>query len=648
MRIPQEIYAAAALESRLKMRKAAAEGTPLAALVKEARGIIRNELSKMYKTQQEGKPLMAIFDDPTVKKAGRELIKAGITTSLGFNFFDLRGPAYMIFPLLTPFIQMIGKAGKVNAGVGTAAHWKATLNPNATFNYVGLIEGQRGPISTPNERDYLATYKELGMDAGETFTAQWAGEGYTDNLADEHFRNLARLRLSEEMMTIWGNSGTATGNLGFALGQPPNVSSVTVNSAVGFGANSNIVVGVVAITGQGMNPGGQAGYAAPPSVANGITTSYLRTNADGTSQNVQAGTSPISNISANITVNITGTSLQAVNVSIPAMKGAVAYAWYWGVNVGSTAASVKIGAITAWPWLVITAAASGTQTGAATGITNDNSYQPTDFDGLATYSFLNGQWTDMGGGSFTPAGNGQVKEIENDLQFFWNNFQTQPDGIWVSADVRYSLEQAVIFSATSTNSYIFNMGQNTQADGIVAGFVVSGYKSKYAIGPSGSAVIPIRLHPQMPQGTLLYDLSTNPYPHSKIPASRQFLLQRDYYAIEWPVVTRQWTFGTYIHEVLAHYTPQITAIRTGVGSFVAPCWIAAVVFGEDYATGFKTNLVRNYLLDWEKRSGLGKIVVGAYRLVGQRVAKATEKSGLLKRAFTKLFNYALNKAQATA
>src|SRR6185369_10146506 len=97
------------------------------------------------------------------------------------------------------------------------------------------------------------------------FTAQWAGEGYTDNLADEHFRNLARLRLSEEMMTIWGNSGTANGNLGFALGQAPTP-TVTLTAGSGLANNSNVVVAVVAITGFGMNPGGQAGYAAPPSV----------------------------------------------------------------------------------------------------------------------------------------------------------------------------------------------------------------------------------------------------------------------------------------------------------------------------------------------------------------------------------------------
>ena len=647
MRIPQEHYAAAALESRLKMRKAAAAGGPLAKLCSEAQNIIKTRLADMYKTQQSGQPLMSVFEDPVVRKAGRELIKAGVTTSLGFNFYDLRGPAYMIFPLLTPFIQMIGKAGKINAGVGTAAHWKATRNPNSTFVYSGLQEGQRNAIATPNEIDYLATYKELGQDGGETFTAQWAGEGYTDNLADEHFRNLSRLRLGEEMMTIWGNSGTAAGNNGFDLPQPPNVSGALVNVAgvTGIGNSSNVFVAVVAITGQGMNAGGQAVYAAPPTVAGGLTTSYTRTNADGSTTNVACGLSPISNATSNITViAATGNS---VNVSIAAQKGAVAYAWFWAIN-SSSAANIKLGAITAWPWYVISAAATGTQASNATGLSSDNSFQPTDFDGLGTYAFLQGSWTDMGGGSFTPNGNGQVAEVETDLKYFWDNFQTQPDGIWVSSDVRYALERAVIYSSTTQGGYLFNLPSNSQGDGITAGFVVSGYKSKYAVGPSGGTVIPIRLHPQFPPGTMLYDLSTNPYPHSKIPASRQFLLQRDYYAIEWPVTTRQWTFGTYIQEVLAHYVPWISAIRTGIGPFVAPCWIAAVVFGESFETGPRVNLVRNYLLAWERRSGLGKLVVGAYRLCGKQVADVAKGNKVVKGLLTRVFNRILAKAQAAA
>jgi len=636
MKIGQELYAYGASDSRNRMKKAS--NSP------ELKALMKRAMPKEFGGDVEMKQWSP--EHPLVKAAGRALIKAGLTTSTGFNFFDLRGPAYFIFPLLTPFIQMIGKQGKVNAGVGTAAHWKATRNPNSTFVYAGVQEGQRGPTATPNEADYLATYKELGMEGGETFTAQWAGEGYTDNLADEHFRNLARLRLQEEMITLWGNSGTAAGNLGFALGQAPNVTAALATPvATGpLGASANVVVAVVAITGMGVNPGGQAGYAAPPTVVGGLTTSYTRTNADGSQTNVACGLSAISNVTTGLSTNATA---QTVKVSIPAMKGAVAYAWFWGVNVAATAANVKLGAITNNPNYTITNVAAGTQTGAAAGLSTDNSFQPTDFDGLGTYSFLNGLWTDMGGGSFTPAGNGQVAEIESDLQTLWNNYQAQPDAIWVSADVRAALESAVIFSSTGQNSYIFQYTRDDQG-GLLGGFLVTAYKSKYSINQSGGDAIPIRLHPMFPSGTLMYDINTNPYPHSRVPAVRTFLLQRDYYAIEWPVTTRQWTFGTYIHEVLAHYMPWITAIRTGVGPFVAPsCWIAAVVFDEDFYTGPRVNAVRDWLYNTYAKTWIGSRVCALYSLYGKRLAPVVARHGLLKRAFRKLFDRVLMKAQAT-
>lgn len=629
MKIHQSIYKANMVAARNQM-SAVLQDPKVAELCRKARAVPLKDWS---------------LEHPIIKAAGRALVKAGLTTSTGFNFFDLRGPAYFIFPLLTPFIQMIGKQGRVNAGVGTAAHWKATRNPNSTFVYSGLQEGQRNALATPDEIDYLATYKELGMEGGETFTAQWAGEGYTDNLADEHFRNLARLRLQEEMMTISGNSGTAAGNLGYALGQATNVTATLIAGTGVLVTGSNVVAAVVAITPMGMNPGGQGGYAAPPTVTAGLTTSYTRTNADGTSVNVACGLSAISNVSAIVTTNATA---QQVTLSIPAMKGAVGYAWFWGINVVATAANVKLGAITSAPTFTVTAPAAGTQTGAAAGLSTDNSFQPTDFDGLLTYAFKNGLWTDMNNGSFTPSGNGQVKEVENDLNFLWQNYQAQPDAIWCSADVRQSLDAAVIFSATGTNSYIFRYSKDDQG-GILGGFLVSAYKSKYSINPEGGAAIPIRLHPMLPTGTLYYDINTNPYPHSRIPAVRTFLTQRDYYAIEWPVVSRQWTFGTYVHEVLAHYMPWVSAVRTGIGPFVAPCWIAAVVYNENFFYGSTVNQVRSYLLGWEQRSPLvGGLVVGLYRKYGQQVAKVVAKSAILKRGFKKLFDIALHKSEASA
>jgi hypothetical protein len=633
MRIDQPLYKANVVEARANLAKQMAPGSPLDELMKKA-----------MPTTMGGTipPKEWKLDHPLIKAVGRQLIKAGLTTATGFNFFDLRGPAYFLFPLLTPFIQSIPRMGRVNAGVGTAAHWKATRNPNSTFVYAGLLEGQRNAIATPNEVDYLATYKELGMDAGETFTAQFAGEGYTDNLADEHFRNLARLRLQEEMMTLWGNSGTAAGNLGYALGQAPNVTAALAVGTGVLGTGANVVAAVVAITPFGMNPGGQAGYAAPPSVANGLTTNYLRQNADGTTTNVSCGLSAISNVAAIVTTNST---FQTVAVSVPAVKGAVGYAWFWGVNVAAATGNIKLGAITAWPSYTISAVATGTQLGNAAGLNVDNSFQATDFDGLGTYAFQNGFWTDMNGGSFTAAGNGQVKEIETDLQNLWNNYQAQPDEIWVSADVRASLESAIVYSSTGTNSYIFPYTRDEQG-GLMGGFMVTAYKSKYSINPEGGAAIPVRLHPMFPQGTLFYNIKTNPYPHSRIPAVAAFLTQRDYYAIEWPIVTRQWTFGTYVQEVLAHYLPWVSAIRTGIGPFV-PCYIAAVVFGESFFTGPRVNLVRKWLVnDWQKTGPFAKLVMALYSTYGERVAKRVEKSPLLKRVFRKVFDRALARAEA--
>lgn len=658
MRISQDMYVKDALQARAVVAEAL-KSDKVADLVKRARELNINspDPSKRW-----------TMDHPLVKAASRAIIKAqyealqkvnppGLGTWLGFNFYDLRGPAYFLFPLLTPFIQMIPKRGKVNAGVGTVAHWKATRNPNATYIYSGVQEGQRNATATPNEVDYLATYKELGMEAGNTFTSQWAGEGYTDNLADEHFRNLARLRLQEEGMTLLGNSGLATGNLGFALGQPANLSASFVNTdsfnvpaQAGFAnANCNVFAAVVAITGMGMNPGGQTGYNAPPTITTGLVPTSTRTNVDGTTLAVAGGTSAMSNVSLSVVCN---SANRYAKFTTTAIAGAVGYAWYIfaGTNsaVNTINSPLQLTAITNSPMVIVGAptANASAQFANAAGLSTDSSFQGTDFDGLLTYAFKNGFWNDMNHGSFTPAGNGQVLEIETDLAFLWNQYQAQPDAIWCSADTRTALDSAIVFSSTGTNSFMFQYNRDNQGN-LLGGFLVGAYKSKYSINAEGGAAIPIRIHPMMPSGTLYYDINTNPYPHSRVPAVREFLTMRDYYAIEWPVVTREWTFGTYIHEVLAHYMPWISAVRTGIGPFVAPCWIAAVVFDENFFTGPRVNLVRNFLTNWEKNSGIGKIVVGMYRMHGEAVAEVTKKNKLVRKFFTSIFNSILKKAEAT-
>lgn len=552
MRIQQRMYTSAVLDARANIGKAVADPA----------------VAEMCRTALAIDPAKWSIDHPTIKAASRALIKAGISTSTGFNFYDLRGPAYFLFPINTPFIQSMQRIGKVNAGTGTAAHWKATRNPNSTNVYVGVPEGVRGPTATPDEVDYFATYKELAMEGGNTFTSQWAGEGYTDNLGDEHFRNLARLRLGEEMMTLLGNSGTGPGNQGIALGTPtaPVIALAAGGSIVDA---TKVTVAVVAISGMGLNPSGQGGYVKQPTVSDGLTATYTVTGADGSTRTQVGGISAVSALSNSVT---TGGGNNGITASIPggAVKGAFAYAWYVSFNGTPTLANSFITAITNIPSLTLsTAAGAGTQPASSTGLNVDNSYSTLDFDGLLTYAMRFGRWVDMNGGSLTPQGNGLVLEVESDLLYFWENFQVQPNTIWCAADTRLSLDQCIAFSATGTNSYIFMYDKASQG-AMMGGYFVDSYKSKYSMNPAGGAAIPIRLHPMIPLGTIYYDLSENPYPHSRIPAVRAFLTQRDYYSIEWPITTRTWTYGTYVHEVLAHYMPWVSGIRTGVGPFVAP------------------------------------------------------------------------------
>jgi hypothetical protein len=174
-------------------------------------------------------------------------------------------------------------------------------------------------------------------------------------------------------------------------------------------------------------------------------------------------------------------------------------------------------------------------------------------------------YNNSGTGNLTPQAGGGIVQIDADLKYFWTTFQAVPDAIWVSADAKDYFDIAALtgVDATTPSAYRF-MIQPAGQDGIMAGYVVSAYKSKYSMSVNGGTAIPVRIHPMLPAGTLYYDVSTNPYPNSRVPAVRDMLVRRDYYSIEWPLVTRTWTFGTYVDEVLAHRMPFLCGVRTGI------------------------------------------------------------------------------------
>lgn len=499
------------------------------------------------------------------------LAKAGVTSSLGYNFYDLRSPAFLLYPVNTPFRNSMARVGKQNAGVGTVANWKATRNPGTP--YVGVPEGQRAQVGTPDENNYFATYKELGDERSVTYTAEFAGEGYTDNLADEHLRGLQALWLQEESLILFGNSGTGSGNNGFALGTCPTPTVVlNTGTTSTLGSGVSVSVACVLLTQLGYPSTGQYGYlgGTRPTVASGLTPSFSY-SAPGTSQSItiSGGTSAVSAMSAIALTTAANTESVTATIAAPP-NGAFAYAWY--VNVTDASAPAKANAhlyaITTIPSVTITSAPGATQNAAATGLNVDNSFEPYDFDGLLTYAAVNGIWQNLAGASLTSQIGGVVPEVENILEQLFQLYQLGVDCIWGDALAVKALSQAILANGSGPAGYTVFM--NPQAPNGVGGFIVTGYQSRYAVAnPTGAGVIPIKIHPMMPPGTLYFDVATNPYPTSRIPFVRELYVQRDYYSIEWPPVSRAWAFGTYVHEVLAHYMPWATAVLTGIGPFVA-------------------------------------------------------------------------------
>lgn len=508
-----------------------------------------------------------------VMKSSSAMRKTGVTSSIGFNFYDLRGPVELLFPFYTPFRNMTPRPAPPNGGVGTAAHWQRITQPG--YSYPGVPEAQRTQITTPNMVPAIATYKEFGKENQVTYTAEFAGEGFNDNLATERLDALLALFLAEEAQILNGNGGNGTGSNGFQLGTCPTPATVVNAAASTISTGTTVSVYCVALTAMANPQNAQYGYYnAPLTVAGGLTPNFSY-NAPGTAQSItiNGGTSAISAKSNNTVTTSPGPSILATVAPVVGAMGG--YAWFVSVNASPTTANAFLAAITPYPSYLISAAPGATQTAAAfvtAGGGTDYSANPYDMDGLFAWGAQFGTWVNLSGASLTSLKNGKVLEIENMLQTLFTNFQTGVDELWGDMIAVECLDSAVRYGGASGGTG-FQFIANRDAQGnLMGGFLVSGYLSRYAVAnPLGANVLPIRIHPMIPPGTLLFNIRTVPpgYSHSRLPYIYGMLVQRDYYGIEWPPVFRAWNFGTYVHEVLAHKFPGLIGVITGIGPFVA-------------------------------------------------------------------------------
>jgi hypothetical protein len=470
-----------------------------------------------------------------------------ITTSDGLVAYDLEAPSRNLYPVLTPLRNRIPRIVK-NSGAGTGAHWKevTAITGSGVTSMAWVPEGQRAARMSLTTQDRSASYVTLGEEADLSFEAESAAAGFEDVMASTGMRLLQMLMIKEEYAILGGNRNVALGT--------PSAPTVTTSSTGGSIGAGTYNVAVVALT--------LEGYAAA-SLSGGVKTQESITGQDSKTFNLNGGSSNKSSTSS--TGALTGTT-NVIKATVTAIKGAVAYAWYAGESGSET-----LQAITTINSVELTSLTTGYQD--LSDISADRSKNATyAFDGLLYAAFNSSQayykalatGTAGTGTGLTASGRGSIDEIDNMLESFWSNYRISPEEIYVNAQELRNITEKVL-TGSGTPMIRFNFDINEQNPSVVAGQVVGYYFNPFSM--NGGQLVPIRLHPNLPAGTIFTWAENLPgsYQSANVPFTARMQCRRDYYQIPWPLVTRARETGVYAEEVLKVYAPFALGIITNIG-----------------------------------------------------------------------------------
>lgn len=480
-------------------------------------------------------------------------LQKNITISTGLTAYDLQAPAKNLYPIITPIRNSIPRVSRPNPGPAT--NWKQiTALVGSGFDGMGWVpEGQRSATMSYVTANKSATYVTLGEEDNLSFEAEAAAQGFEDINATATMRLLQKLMRKEESALLAGNAG------GVALGTPGTV----VLSASGTGATlpaATYFVQVVALTQEGYNN-------CQGAIANGIPVSKSITGADGSTFTLNGGSSAITTeVSQAVTLG------QTLFGSVPAIQGAVAYAWFIGVT-GNSKRLQQITTINSFAQSAPLNATTQTVTLSGADTTDRSANTTLAFDGLMTQTFNSSNLgyvrtlaTGVAGTGtvLTSSGAGSVVEIDTMLLSMWNNYKVGPTVIYVNAQEQKNITSKVL---NGTSAPLLRYMPDKGAEySLTAGGQIEYYFNPYST--DGGYKIPIRIHPDLAPGTIMAYAERLPiwYQSNEVPNVAEVLCRRDYYRIDWPLRTRRREYGVYAEEVLAVYATFACGIITNIAN----------------------------------------------------------------------------------
>ena len=460
----------------------------------------------------------------------------------GLQAFDLKAPSQKLYPVLTPLRNKIPRVG---GGFAVQANWKAITGINIGNMRAGVSEGNRGGVVEHASVERMAAYRAFGLENFVTFEADYAARGFEDVKALAVMQTLQATMIQEELIIFGGNTSLKLGTTptptlvaGGTKGTLPTGSLSVICVALGLQAYLDVA---------GANNGAVGQFFHAPTAQ--VPTKITRKNADGSTDSFGGGSAQKS-AAASVTVG----SGQTVTAKINAVRGAYAYAWFWG-----TVGAEVLGAITTTSDIVIAAPAKGTQT-AASLPNEDCSTSHLEFDGILTQLAMpdsGAYYADNKGQPLTTDGAGGVNEFEAAFANFYNLYRLSPTAIYCHAADLVSLNK-LLLGGNGTPLMRLTVDVN-QAGNIRAGAKIGSYLNKV----TGDEV-DIIVHPNAAPGTYLFWSDRLPSYVQGITNLFQIRTRQEYYQIEWPLRSRRYEYGVYADEVLQGFFPPAFGMLTNV------------------------------------------------------------------------------------
>ena len=438
--------------------------------------------------------------------------------STSFAAFDLEAPSKLLTPRPTPLRNKIAR----KKGVGTSHRVKRILGytgtgtggvgntwpgvTESTTTAFGSINFQRGPKISYSADDLVLPYNSYSLSDAVSFDANFSGMGYQDLRQLSSTSTLYATMLMEERMMLMAR-GTASGYSG-ALSAP----TFTKASPVASGSQTALAANTYYI-----NVTADAGISGSGFGESILGTEVSETVASGDVLTITVGTAVSGALGYNIYV---GTATGAANLK------------YQGTLRGTGTFTIQgAGAI------VTGNNAAFTTTGAAaTRAAADTSAYSTGYDGiLPTVLGANSGFNNAVNSTFSTSNPGV--EYQNVFSGLYDAVKADPDEIFLNGADRKQLSDAI--KNGSTANYRINLSQNEVGD-YVGGAVIGALNNEVT-----GKMVPLTVHPWLPQGVSPVLSYTLPIPDTEVTDVWANFMVQDYMGIQWPVTQFAYEFSTY-------------------------------------------------------------------------------------------------------